>query len=162
MRTPIKYFVSYARKHYAQTETFLSDLQDHLGMDPDYAYSSWKDNMIPVGENWHEQIQSAIKDCDFGLLILSPAFFSSGYILQQELARFLKKGKIIKKFAPVGLVSFKLSADLKGLNQFQIFLKQQSDGSKRFYDKMHTRSLKNEFAQEFSAHLNHKLRIGNQ
>ena len=86
-----------------------------------YQFDPWMDGDIILGENWHTQIQSAIQDCDFGLLLLSATYFNRTYIKEQELSHFLSKEekdiKVIKSMVPVGLESFDLGGDLLGLEQ---------------------------------------------
>jgi hypothetical protein len=73
-----------------------------------------------LGENWHEEIQKAIRECDFGFLLFSPSFLGSAYIKEHELPHFI--GKDAKPVFPVMLrrVSFE-SQDLLGLKKKQIF-----------------------------------------
>jgi len=84
--------------------------------------------MIPVGTAWREEIDAALDHCDFGLLLLSSGFLASRSISNQELPHFLGPDpdgsiRIHKPIVPVGLKFVPLdgSADLKGLDQTQIF-----------------------------------------
>ena len=73
-----------------------------------------------VGEDWHKEIQTAVRECDLGLLLVSPSFLNSQYINEHELPAFL--GDRAKPVIPVMLqrVDFN-NHDLRGLGQFQIF-----------------------------------------
>ena len=77
-------------------------------------------NDILVGEEWHDDIQVAVADCDVGFMLISPAFLGSQYIQDYELQRFLKSSR--KLAIPVLLQPIDEDwHDLKGLQQTQIF-----------------------------------------
>jgi hypothetical protein len=118
----VKYFVSYAHAYEADKDDLLARLKHRLGMSSAYRFEGWEDGDIVIGEPWHAQIQKAIADCTFGLLLVSPAFLSSGYIDKNELAHFV--GPDARKPAiPVVLVPIRFDAmvDLKGLKEVQVF-----------------------------------------
>ncbi len=98
-----------------------------------------------LGENWHAQIQQAIKECDFGLLLVSPAFLSSRYIAEHELPQFVNGQKMCM---PVGLRTIDLANhDLRGLEDLQIF-RYQSGGaeSPRAFETYTSPNLQSDFA----------------
>lgn len=156
MPSPCKYFVSYAHADQQQAKQLLDLLQPRLKIASDMEFSDWIDHKIILGERWHEQIGNAIKDCDFGLLLLSPSFFASPYIVEKELKKFISsKGAIKKAIVPVGLkaVPFDGSADLKGVQHVQIFLDQQN----RWFNTLRGPS-KDAFADQLTAKILAKLR----
>lgn len=119
MKQEIKYFVSYAHRNSGLTQNFIERLDDVLTPSKRFRYSRWHDVDLIVGEDWKEQIAEAIANCDFGLLLISPAFLSSSFITKSELPRFVSGEKAS---VPVMLqpVDFGLH-DLKGLQKKQIF-----------------------------------------
>ena len=44
-----------------------------------------------MGEDWHERLQQEIRDSDFAILLLSPYFFKSEYIKQDEFEKFVTR-----------------------------------------------------------------------
>ena len=121
-------------KHYPLPTRLLDLLQPRLAIMKGVDCDARLDTMIPVGADWHREIDQALDCCDFGLLLLSPGFFASRFISRQELPRFLGLGpdsgiSIRKPIFPVGLEAVPLdgSADLKGLDRTQIFRDSQGN-----------------------------------
>lgn len=128
----IRYFVSYAHKDKALVANLLDDLGDRLAIACGFAFERWMDSDILVGERWRDAIQKALDGCDLGLLLLSPAFFASGFIRREELPALLSRTPSptgaprtdpLKPLVPVILKPLDLdgSADLAGLEQIQCF-----------------------------------------
>ena len=59
---------------------------------------------ILIGEDWDQTIKEALEENDYGLLLLSPAFFASDYITQKEIPCWVERGRLL----PVGLKKFDL------------------------------------------------------
>jgi hypothetical protein len=132
MPSPLRYFVSYAHADKAQAQALMQLLADRLAISSHYRFSAWIDDDIPLGSRWTDEIATALKDCDFGLLLLSPAFFASDCIRRDELPTFIDQvrrpgqgnhTRLLKPVIPVQLKAIPLdgSADLAGLDQLQIF-----------------------------------------
>jgi hypothetical protein len=120
MKKTITVFISYARANRDLAARFLRKFKEQAAPSKQYHYTFWRDNDILVGENWHEEIQQALGECDVGLVLLSPAFLGSQYIQDHELPKFMKGGG--KPVIPVMLQPIDLERhDLKGLQQTQIF-----------------------------------------
>lgn len=119
MRHKIRYFVSYAHRNSELTANLIERLNDVLAPSKTYQYSRWQDVDLIVGEDWKRQILEAIDSCDFGLLLISPAFLASDFITESELPKFVSGEKTA---VPIMLqpVDFKRH-DLKGLKEKQIF-----------------------------------------
>jgi len=119
MKRTVRYFVSYAHDDGRLPAKLLAELKKQLGACKDYQFECWQDQDILVGGDWHEEIREALKTCDFGLLLVSPAFLGSRYIGNHELPTFIDGGK---PCIPVALcpIDFKIQ-DLKGLQTKQIF-----------------------------------------
>ncbi|CAA6825887.1 MAG: Unknown protein [uncultured Sulfurovum sp.] len=81
----IIFFVSYSRKDKKDVELLISELEK-----TPYPFIFWKDeqNLIS-GENFKGNIQEAIEECDFGLLMVSENF-ESQFIVEHELPHFLE------------------------------------------------------------------------
>ena len=126
-----KYFVSYAHADKKQVDELLSLLKTQLKIAKNTQFSSWDDQQIVLGELWQDQISQAMKESDFGLLMLSPNFFASDFIVEHELSHFLSqnndKTQILKSIVPVGIKPIALdgSRDLRGLEKIQIFVDQK-------------------------------------
>lgn len=120
LRKKVTFFVSYARKNKELADRFLKELDEMLAPSKKYEYELWQDTGIEVGAEWEKQILSALDNCDFGLLLISPAFLGSKFITEKELPIFVSGEK---PSIPVMLqrVDF-LRHDLKGLEKRQIFL----------------------------------------
>lgn len=59
--------------------------------DGDYRFAPWIDDGIGVGERWTDAIGAALAAADFGLMLLSPGFFASGFIRREELPHFIER-----------------------------------------------------------------------
>lgn len=118
MKKNIKIFVSYAKKNKVAKADFLERFQEYAGADNKFKFEFWIDEQLAVDKDWDESIHKALDDCDFGILLLSPAFLQSSYIAQNELPRLVNKPLVF----PVALapIDFKRH-DLKGLQAMQIF-----------------------------------------
>ena len=125
----VRYFVSYAHADDKLPGKLLAELDKQLGACKDFDFKRWHDTDLLIGEKWHDEIQKAVLDCDFGLLLVSPAFLSSKYIGEHELPAFVSGEK---PFMPVGLcrIDFK-NQDTKGLHDLQVFLHATPNGKTR-------------------------------
>jgi TIR domain len=119
VKQKIKYFVSYAHRNSALTCNFIDRLDDVLAPSKRFEYSRWQDTDLILGEKWEEKINEAIANCDFGLLLISPAFLASNFITKKELPKFVsgKKSSVPVMLQPVDFDRH----DLKGLQKRQIF-----------------------------------------
>ncbi len=119
-RAKVKFFVSYAHKNQALSDAFTVQLLELLGPSKNFAYKLWMDSAIVVGEGWKQQILTAKDECDFGLLLVSPAFLNSEFIVEHELPRFVGDKRAPSIPVLLAKVDFRLH-DLKGLEELQIF-----------------------------------------
>jgi small GTP-binding protein len=88
-----KIFLSYASKERDLMKIFKSELEDQLAAYSKSLVEIWTDSEIDLGENWEEKISTAIENSDAALLLVSARFLNSKFILQNELAEFLKRKK---------------------------------------------------------------------
>ncbi|WP_261570429.1 toll/interleukin-1 receptor domain-containing protein [Frankia gtarii] len=118
-RVQISMFLSWCHGDAAAKKALLGQL--HLeglaGVQADW----WEDSHLRIGEDWRRQILGQLAACDYGLLLLSPGFFASRFILDVELPRLL--GPDVDKVLPVMLkrVPIDGSWDLHGVDTRQIF-----------------------------------------
>ncbi len=160
MDETLTYFVSYARKDRTQADQLLDLLRPRLKIAAGIRLRQWNDRMIPLGDLWREEIATALRAADFGLLLLSPEFFASDFIGHHELPHFIEprggnSAVIHKPIVPVGLKPVPLdgSADLKGVQHTQIF----RDDQGRWFSQ--TRGhVREAFADQLAAALLAKLR----
>lgn len=119
MKQKIQFFVSYAHRNSTLTQNFIERLGDVLAPSKRFEYSRWQDTELILGEDWEAQIAEAIENCDFGLLLISPAFVASSFITKSELPKFVSgdKASVPVMLQPVDFDRH----DLKGLEKKQIF-----------------------------------------
>ena len=115
----INFFVSYAHTDNDLKVRLLKHLKQFLDIAKGYDLTVWQDTDIVVGTNWQEQIQVAIDNCDYGLLLVSPSFLNRNFIQENELPLLVEKGTI-----PIALRShlFDGHLDLRGLENRQFFI----------------------------------------
>lgn len=150
MPLDLTYFVSYARADKEPTIKLLELLQPRLAIARGFRFAHWIDDRIGLGERWNDEIGTALAACDFGLMLLSPAFFASGFIRREELPHFIEQvrdpvadpsapartqtqTRIRKPLVPVILKPIPMdgAADLAGLEQLQIFRDHEGGASAR-------------------------------
>ncbi len=120
MRTPVRFFVSYAHDDQSLADDLVERLRQQMKPSRTYEHMLWRDTAILAGEKWHDEIVKAIEGCDAGLLLVSPAFLGSPFIDREELQRLI--GDAEKPIVPVMLrpVSFERH-DLKCLSDYQMY-----------------------------------------
>jgi hypothetical protein len=92
MPSPLHIFVSYARAD----SRWLKELQTHLAPLTDAGkVDAWDDTHIPVGALWNDAIKTALAAADIAVLLVTPAFLASRYIVRNELPVLLKDKKLI-------------------------------------------------------------------
>lgn len=155
----LNYFISYAHKDRMQVDRLLDLLQPRFKIMNEYNLISWRDGLISLGEQWKREIYQALEKADFGLLMLSPEFFASDFIVNEELSHFIGpssggKVEINKPIVPVGLKPVPLNgdADLKGVQEIQIF----RDNQERWFTQTRG-NISDNFADELTKALRIKL-----
>jgi hypothetical protein len=153
VRRPVRFFVSRAEGDARLVDGLLDLLRLHFKASAAHDYVAWESRHLLAGERWHERVQEAIRDCDFGLLFLSPAFLASDYIKEHELPPLLEGGRIV----PVGLkpVDFTLHESLS-LDDYQVFRLRTSKGQ-WWYSDLRARSHREDFALELFRQIEARL-----
>jgi hypothetical protein len=81
-------FISYAHK---DDQLWLDTLLSNLSwLQRKHGIEIWTDRDIAPGAKWHETIQSAIDRAKVAVLLVSPEFLASPYIINNELAKMLQ------------------------------------------------------------------------
>ena len=149
----VRFFVSYSRadEEARLAKDLLSRLRTEFGASARYAVNLWQDtHHIDVDKQWHAEIQKAIDECDFGFLLLSPAFLNSKYIREDELPAFISpEGSPGRKpLIAVGLAKLDFhDHDLRGLEEQQIFCWAKTTGAQeKFYSDLRFKEDKRLFA----------------
>jgi hypothetical protein len=115
----VRYFVSYTRADRKLPDKLLSELKKQLGASANYQFLEWRDTEIQPGKNWHAEIRRALDECDFGLLLVSPAFLGNAYVTEHELPVFVQGPK---PCIPVTLCTLDFqNQSLRGLERLQLF-----------------------------------------
>ena len=140
----VRIFVSYAHDEIGRrpkpSDQLVAELRRLFEASRSYLLEFWNDREINVGTKFDQKIQAEIASCDFGLLLISPAFLGSKYINENELPHFVSRNpdSPTKPCIPVGLEKVDFDRhDLKGLDKTQIFLGQHSPG--HYYADLATR-----------------------
>ncbi len=142
--------MSYSNKDRRLKDDLLRRLEDCFKIAKNYRFEGWQDREIELGSDWHEQIQTAIASCDFGLLLVSPAFLATDYVANHELPKFVAddpfKPAARRRVAPVALkpILFDGKMDLRGLEQRQVF----RDRERRAYQERTGNNQKDTFVGE--------------
>jgi WD40 repeat protein len=110
-RKVIRIFISYASADSFSKGIFMDMLRLQLDTYERYRCVFWHDRDILVGKDWFDEINKSMNACDFGLLLLSPAFFKSGFIRDTELPELMKLAKDAGKgIIPVALSKFNMKS----------------------------------------------------
>lgn len=85
---PVKLFYSYSHRD----EGLRQILEQHLRiLERMEVIDSWSDRRILVGDNWKDQLDSAIESADIILFLLSADFLASDYCYEEEVKRAMER-----------------------------------------------------------------------
>jgi TIR domain len=73
-----------------QDEQYLKELKRHF-RPFEASLSLWDDSKIKPSEVWEEEIDKALSEAVIAILLVSPDFFNSDFIMKHELPKLLKK-----------------------------------------------------------------------
>ena len=83
-------FISYSHKDHKWRDTLEMHLKPFLNNTP---IISWSDKQIAPGQKWLDQIKMAISKTRVAVLLVTPRFLASEFIINQELNEFLRKAE---------------------------------------------------------------------
>ncbi len=154
MRKPASFFVSYAHADTRLAKAFMDSFRQQATPSKAFDHRLWRDIALLVGEAWRHEIETALVESDFGLLLLSPAFLGSAFIKDVELPAMGTK-----PIFPVLLkdVDFK-HHDLMGLDQAQIYFQTRQNGHRRAFQDCRDASAKDGFVLELFDQVERRLR----
>ena len=89
-KTPVKVFISYAHKDNEFKEKLLEMLKGLIDRE---VIQIWQDHQIEAGDVWYEEIQSAMRNCQMAILLISQSFLNSEFIQREEVPILLQKRK---------------------------------------------------------------------
>lgn len=148
-------FLSWCHEDEALKKDLLRRLVPNLAILNGVRVGWWEDSHLLVGEDLRGAILQRLTDCDYGLLLLSPAYYASAFITAHELPRFT--GPLADKAAlPVDLRRVPLdgSRDLYGIDQQVIF---RPHG--RAYNEL-TGAARDGFASELATQIRRRVLSG--
>ena len=119
--TPTRYFLSYAHADIDDVKRFNGVFLPQLATLPPNTNTNagWTPTSSRA-RTGTRKIKAALKDCQFGVLLVSPNFLASDYITEVELTALLAKPMVV----PVALhhpILFNGVMNLKGLAERQVY-----------------------------------------
>jgi hypothetical protein len=115
-------FLSWAHADRAAKEALVGLLMPNLRILRDVEVSWWQDSDLNIGQDWRREILGRIEECDYGVLLLSPAFLASEFITEHELPAFVG-APAVKGALPVALKPVPLDGTRTwhGIDRHQLF-----------------------------------------
>lgn len=83
-----KVFISYSHDDENWKERLLSHL--HV-LERSGAAEFWDTSLLQPGADWAEEIEKAIRQSDIAVLLISPSFLASDFVVSKELPELLKR-----------------------------------------------------------------------
>lgn len=87
----INVFISYAHADAPFFEVFKKGVKSHLSNSNVFKFNTWEDSEIPLGSNWHEEIQENLGGSQLAILCVSSNFLNSRYIMADEYKALVNK-----------------------------------------------------------------------
>ena len=81
-------FISYSHNDKKWLDTIMTFLKPYTR---DEKISVWTDEQIKLGTRWDTEIERQLKTCRVALLLVTPNFLASDYIVKKELPLILKR-----------------------------------------------------------------------
>ena len=82
-------FISYSRKDVEWRDKLTTHLRALQLQDDSLTY--WTDEAIGIGDAWFEKIQEAMNAASVAVMLVSPDFLASGFIIREEVGRLLER-----------------------------------------------------------------------
>jgi hypothetical protein len=93
-----KVFISYSHEDIE----FRNAVQQYLiNLQREGTIAIWQDELISTGEDWNEQILSALQEADLVILLVSQSFIASTYVNEVEMKTALSNKEKGKNIFPV-------------------------------------------------------------
>lgn len=117
-----KLFLSWSSTDRVAKDALVVPLRDHLKILSGVDVEWWEDTHLRIGVEWRRELLGRLDGCDYGVLLVSPAFLTGTFILEEELPHFVGEDAT-KGALPVGLRQVPLdgSRDLAGIEDRQVF-----------------------------------------
>ncbi|MCE7922801.1 MAG: TIR domain-containing protein [Haliscomenobacteraceae bacterium CHB4] len=81
-------FISYAHKN----EAFKDEFREMVApMEKSGKWNVWDDRWLLPGDNWNREILRHLEEAHVAVLLLTPAFFASDYIYDEEMRRAVER-----------------------------------------------------------------------
>jgi TIR domain len=88
MSSAVNVFISYSH----EDKAWLTRVQQHLKpVVRGERVVCWADTELRAGDQWHPAIDAALHEAQAAILLLSPGFYASDFIAEQELPKLLSK-----------------------------------------------------------------------
>ena len=109
-------FISYAH----EDEKWLNEIKRYLKFYEEDGLTVWTDQELRAGDQWNNEIETAIKHASVSILLISIDFFNSDFIMKEEMPRILEQfNKNTMRVIPV-IVSACSWQKKTWLSQFQV------------------------------------------
>jgi WD40 repeat protein len=108
-------FISYSHNDKSWLRRLLICLSPYIRLD---RLNVWADPYIKVGGRWHREIDDALEKTKIGVLLMTPDFLDSDFIMSEEVPRLLEleaAGKLTLVLIPISASSYQPT----GLGDFQ-------------------------------------------
>lgn len=86
----INVFISYSHANIDLFRVFKKHFETQAKLFTNYEVEVWDDEKIPLGSNWHTEIQNALQSSHIAILLISNTYFTSSYIKKEELDKFVE------------------------------------------------------------------------
>jgi tetratricopeptide (TPR) repeat protein len=81
-------FISYSHEDEQVKKRLVTHLQ---GLRKQGKLASWDDRLIKAGQEWNNEIETALNNADAAVLLISPGFLASDFIMEKEVPFLLRR-----------------------------------------------------------------------
>jgi len=83
-----KIFISYSRQDEEWKDRLVTQMRV---LQQQIALEIWDDRRIQGGEEWLSEIENALQSANIAILLISPTFLTSNFIMEKEVPRLLER-----------------------------------------------------------------------